>query len=329
MLKGLPLIDLHRHLDGSVRLSTILEIAQQHHIPLPAQDVEGLRPYVQITEKQPGVMAFIEKFHYMMAILVDDAICYRIAYECVEDLYHEGIDYAELRFSPWFMAETNQLDARDVVGAVIQGVTDGSRKFNLPVGLIGILSRTYGPDIAWKELEALKTFRDDLVGLDLAGDEIHFPGDQFVPHFKVARDMGWQITVHAGESCGPKSIWQAIRELGAQRIGHGIAALEDKPLLDYLREHNIGIECNLTSNVQTSSVVDYAVHPLKQFLEENIQATINTDDPGISAVTLRDEYQKAESLLGLTPVQIQQVQRNAIHQSFLSEEKKRLLMKLV
>ena len=328
MRNDLPLIDLHRHLDGSVRLSTIIALARQYHVELPAWDEESLRPYVQITENQPGVMAFISKFKYMTAILKNQDCCYRIAYEAVEDLHNEHIDYAELRFSPWFMAEANGMDAAAVVEGVVNGVKDASRDFKLPVGLIGILSRTYGPELAWKELAALQTCRDDILALDLAGDEIHFPGDLFMEHFKQARDMGWQVTVHAGESCGAESIWQAIRELGAQRIGHGVTAFEDPTLIDYLRENQIGIESNLTSNVQTSTVADYASHPLKRFLIENVQATINTDDPGISAITLGDEYDYAASRAGLSEQQVHQAQLNAVHQAFLSEEQKKQLIDL-
>ena len=329
MLNNYPLIDLHRHLDGSVRLATILDLARQYAIPVPATTVDELRPFVQITENQPGVMAFIEKFHYMTAILVDEKCCYRIAYECVEDLKLEGIDYAELRFSPWFMAQAHQLNAAAVVEAVVNGIKDASRDYQMPVGIIGILSRTYGAEIAWKELQALATCREDLSALDLAGDEINFPGELFVDHFKKARDLGWQITVHAGESCGPESIWQAIRQLGAQRIGHGISAVQDKDLMEYLQKHAIGIECNLTSNVQTSIVADYASHPLKQFLEENIQATLNTDDPGISAVTILDEYKKADTMLGLTDKQIKQAQHNALQQAFISNEIRKELLSLL
>jgi adenosine deaminase len=328
MRNNLPLIELHRHLDGSVRLSTILELARENNVVLPAWEVERLRPYVQITEKQPGVMAFITKFKYMTAVMVNQACCYRIAYEAVEDLKNEQIDYAELRFSPWFMAEANALDASAVVEGVVQGVKDASRVFNLPVGLIGILSRTYGAEVAWKELTALQSCRDDILALDLAGDEIHFPGELFVDHFKKARDLGWQVTVHAGEACGPQSIWQAILELGAQRIGHAVSAFQDPVLIEYLREHQIGIESSLTSNIQTSTVEDYLLHPLKRFLEEDIQATINTDDPGISAVTLDDEYVRAFHEAGLTEQQLQQVQLNAIRQAFLSEEQKKELLNL-
>ena len=144
MLNGFPLIDLHRHLDGSVRLTTILDLAKKHKIDLPGWTEEDLRPYVQITEKQPGVMAFIEKFQYMTAIMVDEESCYRIAYEAVEDLQKEKIDYAELRFSPWFMADANQIDAKMVTRAVVAGVKAASNEVHIPVGLIGILIILHG-----------------------------------------------------------------------------------------------------------------------------------------------------------------------------------------
>ncbi|MBL7184629.1 MAG: adenosine deaminase, partial [Anaerolineae bacterium] len=253
-----PLIDLHRHLDGNVRLETILDLGRRHNLPLPAWDLEGLRPHVQVTEPQPGIMAFIAKFKWMMAVLVDYDACRRVAYENVEDAQREGIDYVELRFSPWFMAESNGLDPMGVVEAVADGVEAGARDLGVKVNLIGILSRTYGPDIAWKELEALLQHRDRLVALDLAGDEANQSGDLFVEHLRRARDVGWQVTIHAGEVAGPESVWQAILDLRATRIGHAVRATEDPALLDYMAERQIGIESSLTSNVQTSTVPDYA-----------------------------------------------------------------------
>ena len=196
----------------------------------------------------------------------------------------------------------------------------------LPVSLIGILSRTYGVEIAWKELAALLTQREAITALDLAGDEAHFPGELFVEHFKRARDAGWHITVHAGEIAGPQSVWQAIRELGAERIGHAVHAPEDPALMDYLAEHHIGIESNLTSNVQTSTVPDYASHPLRLFLEHGIPATINSDDPGISAITLRHEYEVAAPAAGLSAAQIRQAQQNALEVAFLSPELKSTIL---
>ena len=328
---SLPLIDLHRHLDGAVRLETILDLGRQHNLSLPAWDIEGLRPHVQITGSpessgtMPGVMAFIEKFRWMTEVLVDLDACRRIAYENVQDAQREGIDYIELRFSPWFMAETHNLDPAGVVAAVMDGAEAGADEFGIKAKLIGIISRTYGPETGWRELEALLTHRDRLVALDLAGDEAKWPGELFVKHFQKARDVGWQITVHAGESAGPESIWQALRQLGAERIGHAVMAADDPALMDYMADHRIGIEANLTSNLQTCTVPDYANHPARRFLEQGLLVTLNTDDPGISAIDLRHEYAIAAPAAGLNPEQIQQAQRNALSVAFLTEDERQEL----
>ncbi len=323
--RSLPLADLHRHLDGSVRLETILDLGSRHGIPLPAWDVEGLRPHAQVTEPQPGVMAFIAKFKWATGVMVDADAVRRIAYENVEDAKREGLDYVELRFSPWFMAEPHRLDPAAVVDAVLDGVEAGARDLRLRVSVIGILSRTYGPAVAARELEALLRQRERIVALDLAGDEEHFPCALFTGHFRRARDAGWRLTVHAGEAAGPENVWAAIRDLGATRIGHAVRAAEDPALLDFMAEHCIGIEANLTSNVQTSTVRDFASHPLKRWLERGLLATINTDDPGISGIDLAHEYEVAAAAAGLAPEQIRQAQRNAIEIAFLPEAEKRAL----
>lgn len=321
-----PLIDLHRHLEGYVRLETILDLGRQHNLPLPAWNRESLRPHVQITDPQPGVMAFLRKMQSMMIVFVDYEACRRIAYENVVDAHREGINYLELRFSPWFMAETQKLDPTGVVEAVVDGVEEGTKDTGLKVNLIGILSRTYGTEIAWKELEALLSQSERIVALDLAGDEANWPADLFVEHFQRARESGWEVTVHAGESAGPESVWSAIRELGASRIGHAVHAIEDPALLEYMAEHRIGIESSLTSNVQTSTVPDFLSHPLRTFLERDLLATINTDDPGISGIDLRHEYEVAAPSAGLSAKLIHQAQRNALAIAFLPHEAKQSLM---
>jgi adenosine deaminase len=270
-------------------------------------------------------MDFISKFHWPMRVLVDANACRRVAYENVEDANREGLDYIELRFSPWFMAEANGLDPILVVEAVVDGIVAGIRDFGVKVNLIGILSRTYGPDTAAKELEALLSQRERITALDLAGDEAHFPVKWFRKHFHRAREAGWHITAHAGEIAGPDSIWQAIRHLKAERIGHALRAPEDPVLMDYLTGHQIGIESCLTSNVQTSCVPDYTSHPLKTFLEHGIRATINTDDPGISGIDLPYEYNIAASKAGLTGAQIRQAQVNALEVAFLTKDEKQSL----
>lgn len=325
---GLPLIDLHRHIDGSVRLKTIVDLAQQHGVKLPGATLEELRPHVQVTERQPGVMAFIAKMLWMTAVLGHADACRRVARENVEDAKREGIDYIELRFSPWFMAEPHKLDPARVVAAVVEGVAEGAEATGVRVNLIGILSRTYGPEIAKQELAALLTQRQHIVALDLAGDEAKFPARLFTEHFRRGRDAGWRVTIHAGESAGPESVSDAVRLLGAERIGHGVRAMEDPVLVDLLREKRIGIEANLTSNVQTSTVPDLASHPLREMLDRGLLASINTDDPGVSAIDLRYEFEVAAPAAGLTPEQIRQAQANALATAFLSKEDKDALTRV-
>lgn len=323
---SLPLIDLHRHLDGNIRLKTILDLGKKFDIPLPADDLAGLKPHVHVMEPSPGVMAFLEKFKYMVGVLADYDACSRVAYENVEDAYLEGIDYIELRFSPYFMAESHQLDPGGVVEAIIEGIDRARGNFDVKVNLIGIISRTYGPDQGWRELESLLAYQDQITALDLAGDEVNYPGSLFVDHFKEGQEAGWHITVHAGEEGGPDNIWQAVEELGAERIGHGVSAIKDPQLMDYLADNGIGVESNLTSNLQTRVVDAYSTHPLRSFLEHGILATINTDDPGISDIDLRYEYETAAPQAGLTPDLITKAQQNALEVAFITDSEKSSLL---
>jgi adenosine deaminase len=324
----LPLIDLHRHLDGSVRLETVLELADQQGIELPASDVEGLRPHVVVEGKAASLMDFIGRFRYLTAILHDLDACRRVAYENVEDAEREGIDYIELRFSPWFMSETHELDPAGVVDAVADGIKAGERDTGVRAQMIGIMSRTYDTETCHRELDALLAHRDHLVAIDLAGDEVKFPASRFQAHFRRARDAGLEVTVHAGEADGPESVWSAIRELGASRIGHGIHSLRDPALVEYLAEHRIGLEVNITSNIHTGIVDDYANHPVREIFELGLLANLNTDDPAISGIDLRHEYENAAAAAGLSTQMTKQSQVNALEMAFLSPaEKDRLLRK--
>lgn len=299
--KTLPLTDIHRHLDGNIRIQTILELGQQYNLDLPAYDIESLRPHVQVMDNQPDLLSFLSKLDWGVKVLASLDACKRIAFENMQDAAQQGLDYVELRFSPGYMGMTHQLPLEGVVEAVIAGVKEGSQAYGVKANLIGIMSRTFGQEACEKELNALLAHKNDIKALDLAGDELGFPGNLFIDHFKKARDAGWHITVHAGEAAGPESIWQAIEELGAERIGHGVKAVQDLKLLDYLAKHQIGIESCLTSNIQTNTVPSLAEHPLKTFLEHGVLATINTDDPAVEGIEIQHEYLTAAPLAGLSP----------------------------
>ncbi|HBC5786319.1 TPA: adenosine deaminase [Proteus mirabilis] len=325
----LPLTDLHRHLDGNIRPETILDLAQQHNIALPAYELETLRPHVQITKNEPSLVSFLQKLDWGVAVLADLDTCRRVAYENVVDVANAGIDYAELRFSPYYMAMKHQLPIEGVVEAIIDGVQSALHTYDVEIRLIGILSRTFGENACQQELNGLLKHQDKITALDLAGDELGFPGHLFQPHFNRARDTGWKITVHAGEAAGTESIWHAIKELGASRIGHGVKAIEDPRLMDYLAEHQIGIESCLTSNIQTSTIASLAQHPLKKFLEHGIIASLNTDDPAVEGIELKHEYTVAAPAAGLTAAQIRQAQINGLTMAFISQAERDALIKKV
>ena len=172
---------------------------------------------------------------------------------------------------------------------------------------------------------ALLAHKQHLVAIDLAGDEYNFPGEMFVEHFKQVNKAQLQATIHAGEAAGPESIWQAINQLNAKRIGHGVACYQDEKLMDYMLEHNIAIESCLTSNFQTGTIKDLSQHPIKEFLARGLLVCLNTDDPGVQGIELKNEFKIARETLGFSDKDIQQLQENALKASFLSDSDKALL----
>lgn len=322
---SIPLVDLHRHLDGNVRVNTIWELGHQHGIALPADSLETLAPFVQIQGKETSLVAFLKKLDWMVAVLADLDAVKRVAYENVADAALSVLDYAELRFSPYYMAMNHKLPIEGVVEAVVDGVKAGLKDYNVKINLIGIMSRSFGQAACTQELEGLLAHKQHLVAMDLAGDELGFPGELFNDHFKRVRDAGLAITAHAGEAAGSQSMWQAIQELGATRIGHGVSAIHDPRLMEYLAKHRIGIESCPTSNLHTSTVVSYAEHPFRTFMDAGVLISLNTDDPGVSAIDIKHEYRIAKSELKLTDAELAQVQRNGVEMAFLSDSERKAL----
>ncbi|HVS00401.1 MAG TPA: adenosine deaminase [Thermoanaerobaculia bacterium] len=327
MRNGYPLVELHRHLDGNVRLETVLDLARQHGIPLPATTLEGLRPFVQVIGRESDLVGFIAKFALLRRVMVDYDAVRRIVRENLEDAVREGIDYIELRFSPAFMAEEHGLDTLRVAETACEALAEATGKLPVRAKLIGIISRHYGPEAGWVELEAAIRYRDHgIVALDLAGDEANFPGELFVDHFRKAREAGLHVIAHAGEAAGAESVRQAVLGLGAERIGHGVRSVEDPAVLDLLAERNIPLEVCPTSNLHTNTIPDYRSHPLPDLLRRGFRVTLNTDDPSISGIDLAHEYRIAREELGLSEEEIRKLQENALDAAFLTTEEREELL---
>src|SRR6185295_16238287 len=214
-----------------------------------------------------------------------------------------------------------------VVEAACDALEEARGTIPVKAKLIGIISRHYGPETGRVELAAAIRGRDrGVVALDLAGDEANFPGELFVRHFREAREAGLRVTVHAGEAAGAASVRQAVTELGAERIGHGVRAVEDAAVLELLAERRIALEVCPTSNLQTSTVADYRSHPLPALLRRGLAVTLNTDDPGISGIDLAHEYRVAAAELGLSAAELRRLQENAVAAAFLTPEERSELL---
>lgn len=325
---ALPKIELHRHLEGAVRLNTLVEIAQQYKIELPAYDPDGLRSYVQITPDSPMDSAhFLSKFDLLRRFYYSQEVIQRVAREAVEDAFADNIKYMELRFTPKALSKLMNFPFDQVVDWVCQAVNAAQQTYDIKVRLIVSMNRHEGIKEGERALQAALAHRSNgVVGIDLAGQEAGYPGTPFFTLFKTAQKAGLGITVHAGEWAGPGNIRDAILQMEAQRIGHGVRVVEDSTIVQLARERGTTFEVCPTSNLQSGAVASKQHHPLRDMADLGLKTTINTDDPAVSNITLSDEMLFSMQGLGLTLDEIKKATLNAARSAFLPEEERDTLV---
>lgn len=328
LLHRLPKVDLHRHLEGSLRLSTLMEIARRHPIHLEfGMGTAELEPLIRFTASEPADFhRFLSRFQLLRLFYTSEEAIRRMAYEAVADAALDHVRYLELRFNPAALAQTRGFHLEEVVEWVLEGVEQARREFDIQVRLIMTIVREENPEVAWRIARLAAGYRPQgVVALDLAGDELQQPARDLVPVFRWAREQGLFLTVHAGEVGPPANIRHAILVMGAHRIGHGIQAIHDVHVLRLLHERNIPLEICPTSNLQTGAVAGFHHHPLPDLYRLGLKVTLNTDDPSISDTTLTDEYLFAMAGMGLHWKDLLRILENAVEAAFLSEEERRIL----
>jgi adenosine deaminase len=322
-LRQFPKIDLHRHMEGSLRLETLAEVAREHGVDLPSYDIEELRPYVQFTDDVPDFYNFLGKMELLRRFYSAGEAVERIAYECIVDAATDKIEYLELRVSP----SGKQISPEEVMHSVTSAVERAVDEYPIQVRLLVTIVREFGVQVATEVLDLALDFRDrGVVGLDLAGHEETHPATPFAPLFHRALEEGLHVTIHAGEVGGAKNVREAIELLGAERIGHGVRAIEDHQVIELLRERCVALEVCPTSNLQTGVTHAFTHHPLRDLYHLAVPVTINTDDPSISDTTLTDEYLVAAQAMGFTLKDIQRTIMNAARAAFLPPEEKAALI---
>jgi len=295
--KSLPKVELHRHLEGSVRVRTLKEIALQHNVPLPPQTGQ-LRPLVQIQTDDPLTSGnFLSKFQPLRQFYRSPEVITRVAREVVEDAVSDGIRYLELRFTPVALSRSQNFP----LAWVVETTQETSAKFGITTRLIASVNRHESPALA-EEVAGLAVDRisKGVVGIDMAGDEVKYPAEPFAGIFREAKQAGLFVTLHAGEWSGAENVREAIEDLHADRIGHGVRVMEDPQVIALARERNIPFEVCITSNYQSGVVSALEEHPFMSMLKAGLNVTLNTDDPEISGIILSDEYHMVCSVLKLS-----------------------------
>ncbi|HEX7393871.1 MAG TPA: adenosine deaminase [Anaerolineaceae bacterium] len=327
--RSYPKVDLHRHLEGSLRLKTLLDVACQHGITLPVSpDLSNL------VQMQPGdklnFSTFLSKFKYLHLFYRSEEVIRRVTREAVQDAAEDNVQYLELRFTPVVLTRAQDLSLAEVMDWVAGTARQAGQEFGVTVRLIASVNRHESVSLAEQVAGlAVERMAQGIVGLDLAGNEADFSAKPFASTFQQAKKCGLFLTVHAGEWGGADNVREALENLGADRIGHGVQVMQDPALVDLARERKVPFEVCLTSNSQTGAVSSLAEHPVRRMLQAGLNVTLNSDDPSISGITLGDDYRLAVEALGMAGSELAKCVLQAANAAFLSEaERGQLVIKL-
>jgi len=289
-LRSLPKCELHCHLDGSLRLTTIRDQAQKDKVELPTTDLDELRKILVVEKSAGSLPNYLQIFDLTLKVLQTPEALMRSAYELAEDASQENILYLEVRYSPILHTQCG-MTTMESVDAVLRGLQQAEQDFKIKTGIIICGIRNISPEVSYQLAELAVAYKNrGVVGFDLAGIEENFPAKDHRDAFNLILQNNINTTLHAGESYGPESIHQAVHYCGAHRIGHGVRLKEDGDLLNYINDHRIALEMCLTSNVNTGSVRNYQSHPFRFYYEYGLRVTLNTDNRLISNTNLTREY---------------------------------------
>lgn len=317
-LRAFPKIDLHRHLEGAIRLSTVAAIAGQYRLDLPT-DERLLKPLIQCVPSTPRTIThFFSKFEVLRKIYCSEEVIRQVTRECIEDASQDGVRHLELRFSPRALARLMAFPFGEVIDWVGQATTAAREQSGISVALIICINRHESRNDAAQILKAtLPRLRFGITAVDLAGREQGFPAAPFAPVFAQAREAGLDVMIHAGEWVGADNVREAIAIHGCTRIGHGVRVLEDPAVVDLARERGVTFEVCPTSNYLSGAIKSIEAHPLRAMIAAGLQTTLNTDDPAICGVTLSDEWVVALNQLQLAPTDLHNLSLNALDAAYL------------
>lgn len=324
-LKQKGLVEIHRHFDGAIRPATLWHLSQKYYSAIPGMDFEGFsRMLSWDKEHDRSLLDYLDKFHVPLQYTQFYDNLRTIAFEICEDAYLDGVRTMELRINPVIHRRAG-LTSRQVLNSVRAGMKDALKKYpDLRLGITVIAIRGHGGNMAKILLREvvgeLAQYHESpgVVGFDIAGAERSFPPILFKEAYALARRMGFRLTAHAGEDTGPQNVWSALDDLGVERIGHGVTAIQDKELVRRLAKDRVTLEVCISSNLHTGAVETIGQHPLRRFMDAGVPVTLATDNPTVSATSLSEEYLLAIDTFELNQEEVDRLIQNGRDATFVS-----------
>jgi adenosine deaminase len=315
----LPKVNLHSHLEGSLRPETLWDLAQKQGIKLGIEHSK-LDSALQVNGEERSLVDYLDKIALSYQVLKDGEALQRCAFEAAKGAAQDGVIYFELRAGPALHSRPG-LSIKDVILSMLMGLRQAETIFDIHCGLIVAALRSHDPVVNVELAKIAVTLKDEGVsGFDLAGDEVGFPASLHKEAFRIAREGGLGITVHAGEAAGPENVRYAVEVLQATRIGHGIRSIQSPEVLDLLKEHGTLLEVCPTSNVQTHAVSGIDQHPVRKLFDSGVRITIADDDPTTSRTSVSSELTLLKKQFGFTHNELGKIQLMGIEGAFICDQ---------
>lgn len=329
IIRHLPKVDLHYHLDGSISPTTLIEIASEENIKLPTFNLQELTRYIQAGESCKSLKDYLTKFHIPQMCMQTATALRKIAYSAIADVAKHNVKYMEVRIAPYLHTK-NGLTIEEVVSGVLDGLIRAEKEFGIIARVILICLRDHPIQ---KNMEVIKTagkfLNDGVVGVDLAGNEANYPPLMSRQVFELAKNYNIPITIHAGEAAGVKNIYDSIISLGATRIGHGIRLKDDPELVKLIKDRGITLEMCPTSNIQTKSVDSWKEHPFREYYNKGILVTVNTDNTTVSNTNITREYKILVEKYSFSFADLKKITYNAVNASFINDDVKTKIREVI
>lgn len=318
-MRRIPKVELHRHLEGALRFSTVKELCQKRGYELPYTNEVELKERLLVMSPMKDLKSVLDKFWMTQSLLESIEILERITFENVEDAFNDGIRLLELRFSLSFIQKNHEYLSFDQIHrAIVEGMERAKKKFPVAVGLISVLGRVDSPETQEAVMDFTSSHAETILGVDLADNETGLDTKVLVPLFEKARKAGQRVTVHAGEQKGThQNVVDSIKLLGAERIGHGVQIAGHPEIIEMVKANNVVLELCPISNWLTNNIPSLREHPIKELMEKGVKITVNSDDPGIFDTRLSDDYSLLSEFYGFDEEHLKKVNQIAFEASFI------------